>query len=207
MALHTSPNCAISSSSGALFNPTSQNCDANVDGNVGCSFKHNDNRSYGSGFNAAGGGVYAMEWNSAGISIWFWPRGAAPGDVLADRPNPGNWGAPAARWAGTGCDWDGKFREHNLIFDTTFCGDWAGAVYGDCAGTGQTCQAFVQNNPGAFRDAFWKVNALKVYQDNGASLRGNLTATLAGRTTVHADIAAGQRSHARHLLSHAHMKH
>jgi hypothetical protein len=58
------------------------------------------------------------------------------------------------------------------VFDTTFCGDWAGSVWsGDavCASEAPSCQSFVQNNPSAFTDAYWLVNSLKVYQSNGGA--------------------------------------
>jgi hypothetical protein len=38
-----------------------------------------------------------------------------------------------------------------------------------CSTKAITCQAFVQNNPSAFTDAYWSVNSLKVYQDNGVA--------------------------------------
>jgi hypothetical protein len=38
-----------------------------------------------------------------------------------------------------------------------------------CSTKATTCQDFVQNNPSAFADAYWSVNSLKVYQDNGAA--------------------------------------
>lgn len=52
------------------------------------------------------------------------------------------------------------------VFDTTFCGDWAGAVWGSgsCASKAASCTDFVANNPGAFRDAYWRINSLKVYR-------------------------------------------
>jgi hypothetical protein len=56
------------------------------------------------------------------------------------------------------------------VFDTTFCGDWAGNVWsGDtvCGSQAPSCQSFVQNNPSAFTDAYWLVNSLKFYQWNG----------------------------------------
>lgn len=177
MTLHTSAQCAISGGNGAYLAPTTQNCDANVDGNVGCAFHSTDGNSYGTGFNNNGGGTYAMEWNSGGISIWWWPRNVArPGDALSTNPNPANWGAPASKWVGTGCNWDGHFNNHNLIFDTTFCGDWAGAVFGNCAGNGQSCNDFVRTNPGAFQNAYWQLNSLKVYQNNGAASKAKAPA-------------------------------
>lgn len=56
------------------------------------------------------------------------------------------------------------------VFDTTFCGDWAGNVWsGDavCRSQAPSCQSFVQNNPSAFTEAYWLVNSLKFYQWNG----------------------------------------
>jgi hypothetical protein len=55
------------------------------------------------------------------------------------------------------------------VFDTTFCGDWAGNVWsGDavCSSQASSCQSFVQDNPSAFTDAYWLVNSLKFYQWN-----------------------------------------
>ena len=108
---------------------------------------------------------------SSGVSIWRWGRGNTPSDVLGSNPNPAGWGQPASQWAGSGCDWDSHFQNQNLVFDTTFCGDWAGNAFQSCsaANNGQTCQDFVANNPSAFKNAYWSVNALKVYQTDGAS--------------------------------------
>ena len=50
-------------------------------------------------------------------------------------------------------------------------GDWAGSVFqqdSKCAAFGSTCSDYVKNNPGAFTEAYWAVNALKVYSDNGS---------------------------------------
>ncbi|MCJ1443475.1 MAG: hypothetical protein MMC23_003973 [Stictis urceolatum] len=171
MTLHSSPGCSISSSTQSLVQSASQNCDTQVDGNVGCSFHDADSKSYGAGFNSNGGGVYATEWTSLGVSMWFFPRGSEPSDVLGSDPNPSNWGEPSATWGGDGCDWDSHFLDHNLIFDTTFCGDWGSNTFDSCsaANNGQTCQQFVQNNPSAFKNAYWQINNLKVYQDGGSA--------------------------------------
>lgn len=60
----------------------------------------------------------------------------------------------------------------NQVFDTTFCGDWAGSVWSQsntCSALAPTCEDYVQNNPGAFAEAFWTVNSLRVYQGDGMS--------------------------------------
>jgi hypothetical protein len=172
MTLHTSPGCQIGSDttqfSGSV---TTRNCDVAADGqlkNAGCSIAHPSKQSYGAGLNQAGCGIYATAWNSDGISIYFFPRDSVPADALGDNPNPEAWGKPAAKFAGA-CDIEKMFAEQQIIIDTTFCGAWAGAAWedGSCAKKAKTCNEYVRDNPEAFTEAYWEINALKVYQDNG----------------------------------------
>ncbi|KAH7076841.1 concanavalin A-like lectin/glucanase domain-containing protein [Paraphoma chrysanthemicola] len=172
MTLHTGPGCAIGSDttqfSGSVTTP---NCDVAAEGqskNVGCSIEHPSKQSYGAGLNKNGGGVYAMEWNSDAISVYFFPRQSIPADALGDNPNPSAWGKPAAKFAGA-CDIEKKFAEQQIIIDTTFCGQWAGAIWedGSCASKAATCDEYVRDNPQAFTEAYWEINALKVYKDDG----------------------------------------
>lgn len=148
------------------------NCDVSSGDNTGCQIKAKDSNTYGDGFNANGGGVYATEWTGSFINIHFFPRGSIPPDVESGSPNPSSWGPPVARFS-QGCDIKSSFTNQQIVFDTTFCGDWAGAdeVWGaSCAQTtGTTCQGYVGNNPQAFQEAYWKINGLRVYQQNGGS--------------------------------------
>ncbi|KAE8351844.1 concanavalin A-like lectin/glucanase domain-containing protein [Aspergillus coremiiformis] len=175
VALHTSDNCTINNSgfSGTLL---TSNCYVNApgqDNNAGCGIKDNSAQSYGNGFNNAGGGVYATEWTGEAISIWFFPRASIPGDIMSGNPNPSAWGIPSARFAGA-CNIDSHFNNLQIVFDTTFCGDWAGGIWGrgSCASKG-SCNDWVANNPSAFADAYWRLNSLKVYQ--GGASAGNRT--------------------------------
>ncbi|KOC14549.1 putative endo-1,3(4)-beta-glucanase [Aspergillus flavus AF70] len=177
VALHTSDSCTINNSgfSGSLL---TSNCYVNAPGqanNAGCGIKDNSAQSYGNGFNSAGGGVYATEWTGEAISVWFFPRPSIPGDISSGNPNPSGWGTPSARFAGA-CNIDSHFKDLQIIFDTTFCGDWAGGVWGSssCASKG-SCNDWVANNPAAFKDAFWRINSLKVYQGGAASVASNVT--------------------------------
>ncbi|KEF63549.1 endo-1,3(4)-beta-glucanase [Exophiala aquamarina CBS 119918] len=174
MALHTSPGCTITHTgafSGAL---ETDNCDINAAGqgnNVGCSIRSASSNSFGNGFNSNGGGVYATEWTSEAISIWFFPRNAIPSDLVNGTPDPSGWGQPSGQFTG-GCNIDDKFKDQKMIFDVTFCGDWAGSVWSTdttCGPQASTCQSFVQSNPSAFKDTYWLVNSLRVYSDNGAA--------------------------------------
>jgi hypothetical protein len=178
MALHTGQGCSVSNNglfSGRVSTP---NCDvkaAGQPGNAGCAILTPNDQSYGTGFNQGQGGVYATEWTSQAINIWFFPRGAIPADLSSssENPDPTGWGQPMASFSDSGCNIDEFFNDHQIVFDTTFCGDWAGnaAVWASdpvCGSKAPTCQAFVQNNPSAFQDAYWTVNSLKVYQSSGA---------------------------------------
>ncbi|KAA8643526.1 hypothetical protein EYZ11_004286 [Aspergillus tanneri] len=172
MALHTSDGCKIDNTgfSGSL---TTSNCFISApgqDANAGCGIEAPSPQSYGTGFNGNGGGVFATEITGSAISIWFFPHGRVPGDIGSGNPNPSSWGTPDGRFAGA-CDINAHFKGLQIVFDTTFCGDWAGGVWGSsgCASKAGSCQDFVANNPSAFTDAFWKINSLKVYQSNNAA--------------------------------------
>ena len=171
ITLHTNAGCAIqqgsSKFSGTLITP---NCDVNDPGqskNAGCQIQNPSPQSYGAGFNAVNGGVVATEVTSQGIKVWFWPRnGGIPSDIARGTPNPAGWSQPVAAFAAAGCNVDQHFRDMSLIFDTTFCGQWAGEVWsqGSCAAKAPTCQEYVQGNGEVFEEAYWLVKSVNVYQ-------------------------------------------
>ncbi|MCJ1404530.1 hypothetical protein MMC11_007756 [Xylographa trunciseda] len=123
----------------------------------GCAVVDYVGTSYGTAFNSVGGGVYATLWNASVIAIWYWERGQVPADVTAGTPNPANWGSPAADFSG--CLFDTYFKNMNIIFDTTFCGSWAGAVWPQsyCATVDASCTDYVAKNPQAYADGYWLV--------------------------------------------------
>jgi hypothetical protein len=73
-----------------------------------------------------------MEWTSAGIQIWFFPRNAIPLSISAASsaagPDPSTFGVPMASFQGS-CDFDTHFIDHRLVFDTDFCGTYAGGTW------------------------------------------------------------------------------
>ncbi|KAL2060982.1 hypothetical protein VTL71DRAFT_9034 [Oculimacula yallundae] len=154
--------CTIS---GANSLGTLQSNDCNQNHGYGCSITSSSSISYGSSFNTALGGVYATQWTSDYIRIWFFPRESIPTNILSGEPDPSTWGLPDANFQGN-CDVDGLFKDHQIVFDTTFCGDWAGGAWsGDevCNAKAGTCQEFVASNPEAFVDAYWDINYVKVF--------------------------------------------
>ncbi|KAH8820411.1 concanavalin A-like lectin/glucanase domain-containing protein [Xylogone sp. PMI_703] len=185
MTLHTSAGCTITGT-GAQSSSTLSNTNCNAgNGNDGCGFSSADTRSYGSGFNALGGGIYAMDWTSSAINVYFFPRTSITPDITSGTPAPETWGTPVASFSGSGdgCDIDTHFANHNIVFNTDFCGGWAGSVWssGSCASLASTCDAYVAANPTAFVNAYWEINSVKVYQDGGNSTSTATTTTRRAR--------------------------
>ncbi|KAK6371986.1 hypothetical protein LTR64_003899 [Lithohypha guttulata] len=174
MSLHTNETCIITGDSSVMTGELENtNCAYYPNYNVGCGVSDPRTTSFGKGFNQAGGGVYAMQWTSESILIWYWPRAEVPEDVDNKKPDPGSWGLPAAQLGVGNCKIDEHFQSHKIIFDTTFCGEYAGSPFvwktddgKSCAGsTGlATCDSYVANFPEAFEDAYWSVNYVRVYQ-------------------------------------------
>ncbi|KAL3427938.1 putative endo-1,3(4)-beta-glucanase [Phlyctema vagabunda] len=166
ITLHTAAGCTVSNPNSLPGTVTlTSNCNQD-NGNTGCGVSTSNTNSYGDGFNAVGGGVYAMQWASDGIYVWFWQRGQIPADITSGNPQTSNWGTPLATFYGSGCNFDNAFKNNNIVFDTTFCGGWAGSVWssGSCASYATTCNDYVAYNPGAFQNAYWLINYVKVYQ-------------------------------------------
>lgn len=179
MTLHTNDGCQM----------VNKNCQ----GGQGCTIQGGGAAPFGDGFNAAGGGVYAMEWTSSAIKIWFFGRGSIPADATGSNPDPTSWGNPTATFeGGAGCTIDNHFQRNNIIFDTTFCGDWAGALWGQeatCSSKAASCQDYVRENPAAFESAYWSINSLKVYSAEGNAVRAAVAPVPSSATAVSVPVA------------------
>lgn len=163
MALHTDPGCEVDnegSRRGTLL--SRKDCNAK-EGEPGCGQTSTDPHSYGSGFNSIQGGVYVLDWTSTVISIYFFPRDSIPKDITTGKPDPESWGTPQARFTST--DFDYFIKEHNLVFNITFCGDLAGSKWKGsmCSALAPTCEAFVAEHPEAFEESYWAINSVKRY--------------------------------------------
>ena len=186
ITLHTGPTCtitnAIESMTGHLQGNT---CTSSNGNNAGCAVTQNGGNSFGHPFNEQGGGVFAHLWDSTGISVWFFPRGQIPQDIESTTPDPTSWGTPTALFPNNdSCNTAEHFTDHQLVIDTTLCGDWAGAAFsGDgCPGT---CQDYVANatnfqctSPSSLLSftegslfhavAQWAIKSIRVYQLAGS---------------------------------------
>lgn len=127
MTLHTADSIQIAAKQGKSFagSIVAPNCAVDALGqaeNQGCGIEDPSELTYGTGFNQAGGGVFAVEWTSQQISMWFFPRGKFPDDIVNSQPSPNpSWGPPRSAFAGD-FSMDDHFKEQNIVFDTTFCG-------------------------------------------------------------------------------------
>lgn len=116
--------------------PTSANCDSNVNFNQGCGVSFAKPASYGSPFNAEGGGYYAIVRTSDNVRVWFWSRNEAtipqeisnPSQALLNSQEhiypSDSWGTPEAVFplgSNGQCDYDSHFDPHSLVFDLTLC--------------------------------------------------------------------------------------
>lgn len=103
-SLHTAQGCNVTN---AVMSGTLQTSDCYVysptqSSNSGCAVTTSNTTSYGDGFNANGGGVYATRYSAQNITMWFFGRQSIPSDITAGKPDPSKWGTPVALF--TGCD-------------------------------------------------------------------------------------------------------
>ncbi|KAG9100379.1 hypothetical protein FRC07_010416 [Ceratobasidium sp. 392] len=167
--LHTTAGCTQPAVRDQTGHTTNTDCNWQVNGNAGCGVQSPETTSYGPSFNNNSGGWYVMERTSTYIKVWFWPRNSATVPLAvksgASTVDTSSFGTPFASFVNTSCDIASHFGPENIIINLTFCGDWAGNadVY---AGSGcpSTCVDYVNNNPAAFKNAYWDIAALRVYQ-------------------------------------------
>eukprot|EP01084_Bolivina_argentea_P305825 528357_1 len=171
--VHTQTACDFKSNENTV-NMTgkwdSTNCDDHS-GSGGCTIEPQNPSSYGQGFNNIGGGVFAHENNPniGSIRIWFWTHDKVPDDIKNKQPNPDTWGKPYAEYVfGSWCPASNFNTPKQLRFDIYFCG-WAGNDFQQCQSSvtkGKTCVQWVSENPSYFKEAYWLINYMDVYQLN-----------------------------------------
>lgn len=166
IVMHTAGTCSLTDT-GMTGAVNATGCGESL-GTVGCVIE-GDRGSYGTSFNRQGGGVYAMEWTEQFLKIWFFPRHSIPASIAKGNPDVSQFGTPMAL-VEEGCDVANSFKEQSFVFDVTFCGDWAGGVFGEsgCPMSGsdpfQSCVAYVAQNPSQFEQSYWEINSVKIYQ-------------------------------------------
>ncbi|ORY24459.1 family 16 hypothetical endo-1,3(4)-beta-glucanase from glycoside hydrolase [Naematelia encephala] len=173
-SLHTGQGCNMPSNGRQMSGTTSgTSCFTDYgSGNEGCSVTTGQSGTFGSSFNGNGGGWWAYERSSTdGINVWFFPaNGQVPDDVegACDQVDPTTWGTPIASFPVSQCSFDSILKPHQIVFDLTFCGDWAGGAWSSsgCAAksNGLSCADYVDQTPDGFAQAYWEIDALRVYE-------------------------------------------
>jgi hypothetical protein len=176
MTLHTNAGVTLANATSMTGDIISTNCDISAtSNNQGCTIVDpNSAGSFGEAFNKNGGGVFATEYTSEAIKIWFFPRGNIPSDVSGPSPNPSGWGTPNAFFSSADQPLDEHFCELRIILNIDLCGDWAGnpAIWSadPASSYAPTCNELVENSPEAMTEAYWAVNSLKVFQNPSQGL-------------------------------------
>ncbi|GJJ07793.1 hypothetical protein Clacol_001998 [Clathrus columnatus] len=169
ITLHTLPGCtrndnakpAAGQSIAFSGTPLQVSCDVTVNSNSGCGIMSTQANSFGLGFNQNGGGVLAMMWDTMGIRVWSFLNGSVPDDLTQMNPTPSKWPIPDAYWSAATCPVDKYFANMMMVFDTTLCGDFAGALF-PSSGCPGTCAETVAD-PTNFKNAKWIINSVAVY--------------------------------------------
>ncbi|GAA5867545.1 hypothetical protein JCM1840_002546 [Sporobolomyces johnsonii] len=151
-------------------------CDADATSSQGCGFRTTRNNTAGIGANFGEGGVYAMEWSSAGIKAWFFARDSIPSDITDQNPDPSSWTTPDMYVAASSCDPSTYFGPQTFVVNTNLCGTWPNGVWstdnsyagqseGSCAATTgfATCEEYVQSRGEDFKHAYWRIASFSVY--------------------------------------------
>jgi len=173
-ALHTLPGC--SQTPGAAQTGASGEMDCSQPS--GCVVSETAPNSFNEGFAQAGGGVWATQFDVAGIFIWFWSRPNIPPSILeATSTSPidiTEWGPPSASYPAFSCNIPQFFSAQQLVIDITLCGNWAGIppVYTpDCGNSGPTGLCYNDNvvGPGTpkYDEAYFEISYLRAYTTGG----------------------------------------
>ncbi|TEB35019.1 hypothetical protein FA13DRAFT_1728812 [Coprinellus micaceus] len=188
VAFHTAPDCKMDPSAnytGTISDAGGYqhtDCNGLINSNAGCGVTEWSRASYGPLFDEQGGGVFAMKWDENGIAVWSFFRAAVPEDIGQGTPNPGNWGLPSAILASSQCNPLSRyFNQHSIVFDITFCGDWAGNSYAT-SGCPGTCDERLMD-PTNFVNATWSINYMRVYEK--VPLYASLRNSAAGLPSAH----------------------
>ncbi|KAJ5585605.1 uncharacterized protein N7459_005405 [Penicillium hispanicum] len=166
IVMHTSGTCSLTDT-GMTGAVNATGCGEDL-GTVGCVIEGHQG-SYGTSFNRQGGGIYAMQWTQQFLKIWFFPRHSIPTSITKGDPDVSQFGTPMAL-VEEGCDVANSFKEQSFVFDVTFCGDWAGGVFGQSgcpvssSDSFQSCVNYVAQNPSHFEQTYWEINSVKIYQ-------------------------------------------
>ncbi|KAF5310922.1 hypothetical protein D9619_007968 [Psilocybe cf. subviscida] len=192
MALHTLPGCTHVSPAPPTQRGRSGQLDCSVD--AGCTVIETSPNSFGEGFNAVGGGVWATQFDESGIYIWFWSRNDIPRSITESTPassiQTADWGNPSAFYpSGPNCDIASSFSEQSIVITITLCGTWAGNpdIYNpQCGSVGEFGKCYEDNVMGDgsnYNDAYFEIKYIRAYAEPGSPAASSVTASVGPSAT------------------------
>ncbi|KAH9851304.1 concanavalin A-like lectin/glucanase domain-containing protein [Lenzites betulinus] len=198
MALHTQSGCSQPADAPQTGSTVGADCSAGTDSAAGCAVLDSQSTSFGGDFAAAGGGVWATQFDETGVFIWFWGRKDVPDTITnaKDTIDPSGWGTPAAAWPASSCDVPKFFTPQQLVIDITLCGDWAGEPHlyqqtcGGTLGNSTVDVCYIDNvintNGTNYQDAYFEISSIKVFTVNNTILTPSVdgTSTILATTTA-----------------------
>ncbi|CDM34319.1 CAZyme family GH16 [Penicillium roqueforti] len=179
IVMHTAGTCSLTDTD-MTGSVNATGCGEDI-GTIGCKVEGQEG-SYGTSFNKQNGGVYSLQWTDDFLKIWYFPRSSIPASITSGNPDVTEFGTPMAV-VQESCDVANSFKAQSFVFDVTFCGDWAGGVFGSsgCPVTDsdsfQSCHNYVANNPAKFKETYWEINSVKIYQTGVASISSSESAS------------------------------
>jgi len=168
-AMHTTPGCFHTTPPEQTGTSSLVDCSQAS----GCLVAENAPNSFQSGFAAAGGGVYAAQFDYTGIFIWFWSRPNVPASITQATASSSidlsDWGTPSASYVNSTCTIEDFFGPQQLVIDITLCGEWAGlsSFYDEtCANAGPTGICYNDNVVGSgtnYDEAYFELQYVRAY--------------------------------------------
>ncbi|KAI0635303.1 concanavalin A-like lectin/glucanase domain-containing protein [Trametes polyzona] len=165
MAVHTTQGCKTDNSIVQTGKIGTTDCSQGS----GCTVHETKPNSFGANFANNGGGVWATQYDVAGVFIWYWPRAEVPPELTSNASSIdiSKWGTPSAAFPVTpACNVTQFFTPQQLVIDIALCGDWAGveSIYkSQCPGT---CNVTGPGSP-AYDNAWFEINYVRAYTTGG----------------------------------------
>ncbi|KAJ7636562.1 concanavalin A-like lectin/glucanase domain-containing protein [Roridomyces roridus] len=206
MALHSFAGC--NQSQGVFQSGQSVIHNCNDTTASGCTVEETKPNSFGAGFNNNGGGAFGLQFDVAGVWMWFWNRTSIPNSISSTSSNPAatmdtsDWGTPSAAYPSAGCNITEFFPNQQLVVDITLCGLWAGlpVVYNAATGcpgsgpNGSSCfLANIAGNGSNYAEAYFELPSIRTFSLNSTlAALGENSAGSGGQQTT--GVASGSPS-------------
>ncbi|KAJ7689938.1 concanavalin A-like lectin/glucanase domain-containing protein [Mycena rosella] len=195
MALHSFAGCMQPPNVTQTGSTLLHNCNDTTAS--GCTVAETKPNSFGSGFANAGGGAFGLQFDAAGVFMWFWGRANIPASIT-NTPASGNttidltdWGIPSAAYPAAGCNITEFFPAQELIIDITLCGLWAGVqgIYASSSCPGTCFGSNIAGNGSNYAEAYFELPSIRTWSvdsNAAASASASIAATAAPTTTASA---------------------